>query len=81
MTDIQHLLDNALEAAEEFLHAGAMGRQEKALVRALSSVVEAVRELAPAPKAAAAPRAEKSEPKHKAEPAKKAPAKKAAAKK
>jgi hypothetical protein len=78
MTDIQQLLDTALESADEYLNAGAQGRQERALVKALDNVIEAVRELAPKPKAAAKSETKDDAPKHKAE---KAPAKKAAAKK
>lgn len=72
MSDINDLLDKALTATDEYLNAGGQGRQERAIVRALDNVIEAVRELAPKPKAA-----KSTEP----APAKKAPAKKAAGKK
>lgn len=70
-------LDKALEAVDEYLNAGAQGRQERAIVRALDNVVEAVRELAGPAKASKAA----TEPKGDDGAAKKAPAKKAPAKK
>lgn len=73
MTDIHKLLDDAHAAADEYLNAGANGRQEKAIVQALGNLADAIRELAPKPKA-------KAEAKDDA-PAKKAPAKKATTKK
>lgn len=72
--NVHQQLDKALEAVDEYLNAGGQGRAERAIVRALDNVVEAVRELAGPVKKAAEPKADKPA-------AKKAPAKKAAAKK
>lgn len=75
MPDITALLDKALVAVDEYLNAGAQGRQERAIAAALDNVIDAIRELAPKAKAAPAPKSEPAKA-----PAKKAPAKKAAGK-
>lgn len=77
MTDVNANLDKALEAVDEYLGAGANGRQEKAIARALDNVIEAIRELAPKAKAKAATAADDTE----AKPPAKKPAKKSTAKK
>lgn len=69
-------IDEALKSVDDYLAAGANGRQEKAIASALNNVAEAVRELAGPAKATKAA----AEPKGDAAPAAKAPAKKAAAK-